>query len=101
MTMPKFTKKDKRSEAEKVIDDKVLVYANSATKADEILNAQRMIKNQEEIQNGKKKTILGLPPETIFTGMISLIQIGAILKAEDIRAVTSKALSFVHKGRLR
>lgn len=101
MTMPMFTKRDKRSEAEQEIDKKVTNYCKQASSAEEILKSQQMIKNQEEIQNGKKKTIFGLPPETVFTGVVSLVQIGAILKAEDLRAVTSKALSFVHKGRLR
>lgn len=100
MTMPKFTKRSK-SEAEQVIEEKVTAYAKKAETAEEILESQRMLENQEKIQNGKKKTILGLSPETLFTGVVSLVQIGAILKAEDIRAVTSKALGFVHKGRLR
>lgn len=100
MKLPKFTKKDKRSEAEKIIDEKIDAYAKAANGPDEIMNAQRMIRNREEIENGKRKTILGLPPETVFTGAVSLVQIGAIIKAEELKVLTSKALSFVHKGRL-
>lgn len=101
MKLPKLTKKDKRSEAEKVIDKKIEEFAKAAEKPEEIIDAQRMIRNQEEIQNGRKKTIMGLSPETVFTGVVSLVQIAAILKAEDLKVITSKALGFVHKGRLR
>lgn len=101
MKLPKNTKKDKRTEAEKVIDKKIEDYAKSATTADEIMKSQQMFRNRVEIQNGRKKTIMGLPPETVFAGAVSLIQIGAILKVEDLKAVTSKAMAFVHKGRLR
>lgn len=101
ISMPKLTKKDKRSKAEQTIDEKIEQLADEAKDPDEIIKVQRMIQNQEEIKNAKKHTILGLPPETVFTGAVSLVQIGAIIKAEDIRAITSKALGFVHKERLR
>lgn len=101
MKLPKLTKKDKRSHAEKVIEEKIDKLADEAQTPEEISKVQRMIENEQEIKNSKKKTILGLPPETVFTGVVSLVQIGAILKAEDLKVVTSKALSFVHKGRLR
>lgn len=101
MKLPKITKKDKRSHAEKVIEEKIDKFADAAEKPEDIIKAQQMIRNQEEIQNGKKKTIMGLPPETVFTGAVSLVQIAAILNAENFRAITSKAMSFVHKGRLR
>lgn len=101
MTMPKITKKDKRSHAEKVIEEKINDLADKAVSPEEITKVQQMISNQEMIKNGRKKTILGLPPETVFTGIVSLVQIGAIIKAEDLKVITSKALGFVHKGRLR
>lgn len=101
MNMPKLTKKDKRSHAEKVIDEKIDKYADDAQKPEEICKVQQMIQNQQTIRNGKKNTIFGLAPETVFTGAVSLVQIGAIIKAEDLRAITSKAMAFVHKGRLR
>lgn len=100
MKLPKFTKKDKRPYAEKVIEKKIDKLADEAQTPEEISKVQKIIANEQEIKNGKKKTILGLPPETVFTGAVSLVQIGAILKAEDLKVVTSKALSFVHKGRL-
>ena len=101
MNMPKFTKKDKRSHAEKVIEQKIDAYADEADTPEKVTRVQAMLKNQEEIKNSKQKKILGLPPETVFTGAVSLVQIGAIIKAEDLRALTSKAMGFVHKGRLR
>lgn len=101
MNMPKITKKDKRSHAEKVIEEKINILADDAETPEDISKVQRMIQNQEEIKNSKKKTIFGLSPETVFTGAVSLVQIGAIIKAEDIRALTSKAMNFVHKGWLR
>lgn len=101
MNMPRLTKKDKRTHAEKVIEEKIDQYADEADTPEKVTRVQAMLKNQEEIKNSKKKTILGLPPETVFTGAVSLVQIGAIIKAEDLRALTSKAMGFVHKGRLR
>lgn len=101
MNMPKLTKKDKRSHAEKVIEEKINAYADAASSPEEVTRVQAMLKNQEEIKNSKRKTIFGLQPETVFTGAVSLVQIGAIIKAEDLRALTSKAMGFVHKGRLR
>lgn len=102
MNMPKITKKDKRSHAEKVIADKINNLADDAETPEEISKVQKIIQNQEEIKNSKKKTIFGLPPETVFAGALSLVQIGAIIEAEGIRALTSKAMNFIHKGgRLR
>lgn len=101
MKLPKFTKKDNRSHAEKVIEEKIDKLADEAESPEEITKVQRMIANEQEIKNGKKKTILGLQPETVFAGAVSLVQIGAILKAEDLKVITSKAMNFVHKGRLR
>lgn len=96
----KLTKKNKAPTAEEVIKEKVDRLADKAQTAEEIGNVQRLLKNQEEIRNEKKLRILGLDPNVVFTGAVSLVQIAAIIKAEDLRVLTSKAMSFVHKGRL-
>lgn len=101
MKLPQFTKKDKRSHAEKILDEKIDAFIDDAKQPDEIMQGQRMLKNRQEYENDKKKTILGCSPETVFVGVVSLAQIGAIIKAEDLKVLTSKAMSFVHKGRLR
>lgn len=96
-----FTKKEKEPTAEEVINEKIDRHANAAETPEEIEKVQRMIKNQEEIKNERKPKIFGLDPNIIFTGAVSLVQIGAIIKAEDLKVLTSKAMGFVHKGRLR
>lgn len=98
--MLKLTKKHKDPSAEEVIQEKVDRLADEAQTVEEIGNVQRLLKNQEEIRNEKRTKIFGVDPNVVFAGAVSLVQIGAIIKAEDIRVLTSKAMAFVHKGRL-
>lgn len=95
-----FTKQ-KDPTAEEKIEEKVNKLADDAKTFEELDKVQRLIKNQEEIKNCHKKTVLGIEPKDWFLGAVSMAQIIAILKVEDFKVITSKALNFVHKGRLR
>ena len=91
-------KKDKRSVEEKKIDEQIEKLAMEASTPEDVDKVQRLIRNREEIKNCKKSKI---DPNVVISGLVGIVQIGAIIKAEDLRVITSKALSFVHKGRLR
>lgn len=91
-------KKDKRSAEERKIDELIEQLACQAKTPEEIDKVQKLMKNREEIKNSKKSKI---DPNIVISGIVGLVQVGAIIKAEDLRVLTSKAMSFVHKGRLR
>lgn len=95
-----ITKKDK-NHAEEVIEQKVNDLADSAESMDDIDHVQRLIKNQVEIKECKKVRFLGIEAKDWFVGVVSFGQLISILKFEDMKVLTSKALGFVHKGRLR
>lgn len=87
--------------AEEIIHEKVEALAKEAESVEEIDKVQKLIQNQEAIKNSHKVVILGIEPKDWFIGAVSMAQIIAILKAEDLKVITSKALGFVSKGRLR
>lgn len=95
-----FTNADKK-DPEKVIEEKIQELADSAKSIDEIDKVQRLIKNQVDIKESKKVRLLGIEVKDWFVGVVSMSQLLAILKFEDMKVLTSKALNFVHKGRLR
>ena len=101
ISMPKLTKKDKKPTAEDVINEKISKFADKAETEEEVIKVQRMIQNQVEIKSAKKIAPLGVPIEHWFTGALTITQIGIIVKAEEFRGLTSKAMNFVTKGRLR
>lgn len=96
--MAKLTKKDKRTKEEVKLDERIELLADQAQSPEEVGKVQQLIKNREEIKNCKKSKV---DPNVVISGIVGLVQIGAIIKAEDIRVLTSKAMNFVHKGRLR
>lgn len=101
MELPKLTKKDKRSKAERIMEEKVDKFVEQAETPEELLKGQQMIQNQVNIQNGKKVTILGVPVETVFTIGSSTIMVVAALNKDYIAPTISKALTFIPKGRPR
>lgn len=44
---------------------------------------------------------LKLSPDAAFTGIVSLASVLLILKHEDLNVITSKAMNFVLKGKLK
>lgn len=90
-----------KKDPEKVIEEKIQELADSAESIEEIDRVQRLIKNQVDIKESKKVRLLGIEVKDWFVGVVSMSQLLAILKFEDMKVLTSKALNFVHKGRLR
>ena len=95
-----ITKQDK-DHAEKVIKEKIQVLADDAESMEDIEAVQELIKNQVDIEESKKARLLGIELKDWFMGVVSMSQLMAILKYEDLKVLTSKAMNFVHKGRLR
>ncbi len=60
-----------------------------------------MAKNLETISKAKSyEKERGIKPDTIILGVVNLIGIILILKHEQVDIITTKALSFVLKGRV-
>lgn len=95
---PKITKKDKRSHAEVKMDELISTLSDKATTPEEADKVLKLMKSREELRNCKKSKV---DPNVVISAAVGLIQVGAILKVEDLKVITSKAMSFVHKGRLR
>lgn len=91
-------KKDKRSPEERKLDELIEKLANEAATADKAAEVQRLMKNREEIRNAKHSKI---DPNVVIGGVVGIFQVGAIIGYERVHALTSKAISFVQKGRLR
>lgn len=91
-------KRDKRSTEEKEMDELIERLAVKAATPTEACEVMKLMRQREELKAMSKVKI---DPNVIISGCVGLVQIAAILKTEEIRVVTSKALSFVTKGRLR
>lgn len=91
-------KEDKRSPEEVKLDALIEELANSADSAEKAAKVQQLMKNREEIRNAKRSKI---DPNTVIGAAVGIVQVCTIVGYERFHAMTSKALSFVHKGRLR
>lgn len=103
MNMPKFTKKDKRSHAEIKMDELICKFADDASTPEEADKVLRLMKEREEVNKAKKPKIDPQVLSNIINAGLGLTQLAMIIKAEkiDFSVLTSKAMNFVHKGRLR
>lgn len=92
------TKKDKRTELEKEIDNLAtsLRFYNPSEEsyAKVASNLETLCRAQERVQKPK------VSPDTLVTAASSLLGIGLILGYEHSHVITSKALAFVLKGRV-
>lgn len=98
MKAPIITKKDKRSHEEVRMDELISALSDQAQTPEEADKVLKLMKAREELKNCKKSKV---DPNVVISGIVGLVQIGAILKVEDMKVITSKAMNFVHKGRLR
>lgn len=96
-----FVKKDKRTELEKEYDNAVKLLKayipSSDVYNDQLEIVERLHKMLMEEDDHKKK----VSPDAILNGCVGLLQVGAILWREQLHNVTSKAIGFVFKGRVR
>lgn len=103
MNMPKLTKKDKRTHAEVKMDELIDKLADDATTAEEATKVLRMMKDREEVEKAKKPKIDPIVLSNLINAGLGMAQVAAIIKAEkiDFSILTSKAMNFVQKGRVR
>lgn len=91
-------KKDKRTPEEVKLDELIEELANSADSAEKAAKVQQLMKNREEIRSAKRSKV---DPNTVIGAVVGVVQVCTIVGYERFHALTSKAVSFVHKGRLR
>lgn len=91
------TKKDKRTDLERLIDDQIIILANQAKTLDQVGEIVELLQKREELN---KKKGVKVSPDTIAIIAGNLIGIGLILSFEKLNVISSKALGFVLKGRV-
>lgn len=93
-------KKDKRTEAEKEVDEKITKLAKEAKDQSEIDAVLKTMKYRAELEDTKKGP--KLKPDTLVTAGVSLASILLILFREEMgnKIINSKALGFVLRGRV-
>lgn len=99
--MKKLTKKDKRTELEKEYDNAVSMLKTYLPGSDEYLSQLDVVERLHEMLMTEKENERKVSPDSIINGTVGLLQVGAILWREQLHNVTSKALNFVFKGRVR
>lgn len=98
MKAPKITKKDKRSHEEIKMDELISKMADEADDAKSASEVMDLMKKRRELENIKKPKI---DPNLAINLTANTIWILSILHVENIKTVTSKAMGFVFKGRMR
>ena len=88
-----FTKKDKRTDTEKLIDEEIYYLAAEAKTADECAGVIGLLEKRFPVKEKMK-------PDTKAMIFANLAGILLILCFERLNIITSKALSFVMKGRV-
>jgi len=91
--MKLFTRKDKRTDAEKIIDENIMKLAEEAKTADECDGVIGLL----EKRYPKKEKIKPDTKAMIFANLVGIL---LILCFEKLNIITTKALSFVMKGRV-
>ena len=91
-------RKDKRTALEKEIESLLKCMKNVEPDTEEY---GRMSDNLETLYSAKgKDKPWRISPDTIFVGVVGLLQVGMILGHERLHVVTSKAMNYVFKGRV-
>ncbi len=91
-------KNDKRTTLEKEIDAVLECMETIQPDTEEYTT---MSKNLETLYSAKgKEKPWRINPDTIFVGVIGLLQLGMILGHEKCNVITTKAMSYVFKGRV-
>lgn len=94
----KFTKKDKRTNLEKEIDSLLLEMEDKDPDTDEYRNNVKDLETLFKARSYEKQK--SVSPDTIAIIAGNLVGILFVLNFERLNVITSKALSFVLKGRV-
>lgn len=92
---PITLKKDKRSEAEKNIDESIDRLAKDAKQPHQVDAVLDLMDKRKKLDSKDS-----ISPNTIATVSANLLGIGMILYHEKVHVISSKALGFVFKGRV-
>lgn len=96
--MFKFTKRDKRSTLEKEIDGVIEIMSKETPCTEEYTAMANNLKRLYEAKGVEPKRRVS--PDTLMLVACNLLGIVLILTYEKANIITSKALSFVFKGRV-
>lgn len=91
-----FERKKKERELEQIILNRLIEQMKTLDSTEERSQAIRLMDQWLDIRKNKPK----LSPDTILVVAANLIGILAIINYERVGVVTSKALSFVMRGRV-
>lgn len=95
----KLTKKDKRTEMEKLVDEQLKRALDRASTTKEVFDVIEMYQTVEA-QRLKKKEKRQVSSDTIAVIAGNLLGIGLIMSYEKLNVITTKALGFVIRGRV-
>lgn len=96
-----FAKKDKRTELEKERDDAIKLLKGEMPGSDAYIAQLDIVERLDKLVAEEKKRNPHASPDTMVNAAVGCVQVGAILFREQFHNVTSKALGFVFKGRVR
>lgn len=92
----KFTKKDRRTDLEKLIDEQIAILAEQATTPEE---CAAVIELMGKANRDRKHDFI-VSPDALATIAGNLLGIMLILNYERMHVITTKAIGFVIKGRV-
>lgn len=92
----KLLTKSKRKKQEEIIDAHIEELIMNAKTKDEISTVIALMEKRQVLDKDKKR----LDPNTVAIIAGNLLGIGLILSYEKLNVITTKALSFVIKGRV-
>lgn len=96
-----FAKKDKRSDIEKEYDEAVLLLKTYLPGSKDYLEQLSVIERIHTILMDEEDRKKKVNPDAVIGGAVGLLQVGAILWREQLHNVTSRAINFCFKGRVR
>jgi hypothetical protein len=89
---------DRRSETERVIDERIKDILDGSHTVKEIHDVIGLVKARNELRSALKQT--GIKSETIFVEVMKFGAVVLILNHEKIGIITSKAFGYVLRGRV-
>jgi len=92
-----FNKHDKRTEVEKVIDERIQEFAREAKTPKEVLGVIDLIKGKYEMLATKPH---GVKPDTWALIAANILGLVLILNFEKTNILTTKAMNFIVRGRV-
>ena len=99
--MELFAKKDKRTELRKEYDEAVKLLKTFVPGTKDYMDQLEIVERIHTILMNEEDHKKKVSPDAVVNGTVGLLQIGAILWHEQFHNITTKAIGFVTKGRVR